>query len=233
MSNDVMILRELDKTMQTRAKRAGLRVVIPEGPASEEEFDRAIIVEPGTKVPWDLIGFGLHFLERWDAAVPMWRYGVNASDVGEKAERKRTQAIVRDLRVLLHSYELLFIRGNEPGRALLRTWESEREGGGDARLAFLRALYQVKPRLCVLPRSWLADVQQRAPTAAAAGRCRNRRATRGTTQRTERGAPRRERTTGVKMIRLEVAPGRYVRCNPDDAEKVKAQYESKLHRRRG
>ena len=229
MSDDVMILREADKTMQTRAKRAGLRVVIPEGLASEEKFDRAIIVEPGTQVPWDLIGHGLHFLQRWDAAVPMWRYGVNASDVGEKAERKRTGALVRDLRVLLHSYELLFVRGDGDGRALLRTWEAEKDGGSEPRLAFLRAVYQVKPRLCVLPRSWLADVQQRSTQAAAAGRGKKR----GTKQGTKQGTPRRVHTTGGKMIRLEVAPGRFVRCKPEDAEKVKEMYENKLHRRRG
>ena len=226
MSDDVMILREADKTLQTRAKRAGLRVVIAEGLASDVTFDRAVIVEPGTQVPWDLIGHGLHFLQRWDAAVPMWRYGVNASDVGKPAERKRTAAIVRDLRVLLHSYELLFVRGDGDGRALLRAWEAEKDGGGDVRLAFLRAVYQVKPRLCVLPRSWLADVQQRSTQAATA-------AAHTTKHGTKQGTPRRVHTPRGKMIRLEVAPGRFVRCNPEDAEKVKEQYESKLHRRRG
>ena len=63
--------------------------------------------------------------------MPLWRYGKTAQSVGTKAERKRTRAVIRDLRVLLHSVELLFVRANEPGRALMDAYRQELEGGGD------------------------------------------------------------------------------------------------------
>ena len=36
----------------------------------------------------------------------------------------------------------------------MEIWKEEMQYGEDKRLAFLRAYYRIKPRACVLPRSW-------------------------------------------------------------------------------
>jgi hypothetical protein len=117
-----------DKKIEAGAKAAGLAVVVlPVDEAIEGlPFEKTLLVEPGTAVPWDLLPAAWHFLDRWDAAVPLWRYGVLAADVGTKAERQATEAVVGDLRVLLHAVELLFVRRNEmQAQALLAAWDKE------------------------------------------------------------------------------------------------------------
>src|SRR5690554_724769 len=111
-----IVLRGEDEVIASRAKHAGLPVVVSD--SFELPFEKVLFVEPGTRVPFDLLPAAWHFLERWDAAVPLWKYGVLACDMGTEGERRQTRGIIRDLRVLLHSTELLFVRRSEQGTAL-------------------------------------------------------------------------------------------------------------------
>jgi hypothetical protein len=197
MSNGISLLGS-DKNLEKLAQGKGLNVVVD--PEMGMTWDKTLFVEPGTEVPWDLLPAAWHFLERWDAAVPLWRYSVNACDVGSKADRKRTQAVVRDLRVLLHAVELLFVRDSDDGKALLTAYCRERAEGGNKRLAFLRAMYEVKPRVCVLPRTWLSKIYERSKLDAK--------------------AKKNTRHTGRQLVTVEISPGRLVKCHPGDEEKV-------------
>ena len=206
MSSRGIVLSAPDKTIQARAKQAKLTVTVDaELPLA---YDKTLFTVPGTGVPWDLLPAAWHFLERWDAAVPLWRYSVNALDVGSKEERKRTEAVIRDLRVPLHSIELLFVRDNEDGRALMDAYREElgEFQNPENRLAFLRAFYRVKPRLCVLPRSWLAAIQQGYVPPP---------------------APR-----ASHLVQVEVGPGAFVRCKPENVEEVRRRF-AKMRRRHG
>ena len=199
-----IVLTGKDPGIEAQAKQHKVPVTVD--PEMALAYDKTLFVAPKTRIPWDLLPSAWHFLERWDAAVPLWRYGTNAGDVGSKAERARTQAVIRDLRVLLHSVELLFVRDNADGRALMAAYNEERADSEEPRLAFLRALYQVKPRLCVLPVTWLAAVAQAYIP------------------------PPKPRNSD--LIQVEVGPGRFVRCRPENAEKVKAQFASGRRGRR-
>jgi hypothetical protein len=202
----------------------------------ELPFEKTLFVE-GVRIPVDLLPAAWHFLERWDAAAPLWRYGATAEDIGTPAERERTQEIVRDLRVLLYSYELLFVRRNAAGQALMAAWEEEcsppspPEGGVDPstgsgcdkRLAFLRAFYRVKPRLCVLPRSWLAEVKGNRSRLDMRSQVRVRGSVRPTSP-----------NAGRPLVAVEVEPGRFVKVHKGDEERVLAQFEQmRGGRRRG
>lgn len=198
-------LRGKDEVIESRAKAAGLKVVV--GDALDVPFERTLIVEPGTRVPWDLLPAAWSFLLRWDAAVPLWRYGVLAQDVGTAAEREATRAVVRDLRVLVHATELLFVRQSEGGCALVEAWRAELAGGGDRQLAFLRAYYRVKPRLCVLPVTWLAEVR------AASSQAMRRRS----------GA--RSPNAANPLVKVELEPGRFVKCHAGDEARVREAFE--------
>lgn len=195
----ILLLGGDDPVIHSRAKAAGLALEVGERPALP--FEKTLIVQAGTRVPFGLLPAAWHFLERWDAAVPLWRYGVLAADVGTPAERQATQAIVRDLRVLLHATELLFVRASEAGMALVGTWGKEE---GDRRLAFLRAFYLVKPRLCVLPANWLLESGPEK-------------------QISRRGQSMSQ--TARPLVRLELEPGRMVKVYAGDEEKVIAQFQ--------
>jgi len=227
-----IVLSGPDKTIEARAK--GLKLAVTVDPDLPLAYKKTLFVQPGTGVPWDLLPAAWHFLERWDAAVPLWRYGKTAEDVGTKAERKRTRAVVRDLRVLLHSVELLFVRDNEAGRALVEAYREEAppqsppsdggEGRGvNLRLAFLRALYRVKPRVCVLPISWLAEVQARSKQDLRATIGQGRTMVKG-----GGGSLRRPRKRREPLVRVEVAPGRFVKCHKGDEEEVVRQFKERL-----
>lgn len=207
-----IVLTGPDAAIEGKAKSGKLEVVVdPERPLA---YDKTMFVEPGTRVPWDLLPAAWHFLERWDAAVPLWRYGVTAADVGMPEERKRTQADVRDLRVLLHAVELLFVRDNEDGRALMDAYRAElADADGnpcEKRLAFLRAMYRAKPRVCVLPRSWVAEVAERSA------------------QDSRTAMSLRKRKT--PLVAVEIGPGHYVQCHIGDEEKVRAMFAARRGR---
>lgn len=195
-----IVLRGMDELITGRARQAGLSVVV--SPTFELPFEKTLFVYPGTRVPWDLLPAAWHFLERWDAAVPLWRYGALAQDAGRPPERHATQAIVRDLRVMLHATQLLFVRRNEAGTALVAAWAEElaRFEAADDQLAFLRAMYRVKPRLCVLPVSWLAEVRQASEQAL------RRRA--------------RSLNSGKPLVQVELEPGRTVKVHAGDEERA-------------
>ncbi len=155
-------------------------------------------------------------MERWEAAAPLVD-GVLAEDIGKASERRLTAEVVRDLRVPVYACELLFVRDCEAGRALVEAWSVEasfdsglrpsaqdaapRNDRGAVRLAFLRALYRVKPRFLALPRSWLR--------AAPVG-----------TQPTVR----RMAQAPTALVHVEIAPGRYVCCLPGEEEKYRERF---------
>lgn len=188
-----------DKVTSGRAAGFKLQVETATALPLELPFEKTLIVEAGLRVPFDYLPAAWEFLERWDAAVPLWRYTVTAAQVGTESDRAATQAVIRDLRVLLHATEFLFVRRNEAGTALWAAWLEELEAGGDRRLAFLRAVYRVKPRLCVLPTSWLVPGALPAPIAP----------------------PKEKRGP---LVSVEVAPGRFVKVHKGDEERVRAQF---------
>jgi len=119
---------------------------------------------------------------------------------------------VLDMRVLLYSHELLFLRKNAAGEKLREAFLEECQDAQDKRLAFLRAYYRVKPKLCVLPRSWLAEVDQRSKQDA-------------------RSAKAMSRVRG-DLIQVEIKPGVFVRCREGDEERVREKFEKRKGRRK-
>jgi hypothetical protein len=202
-----LVLRAPDGTVNMRAKKAGLTLTVTD--RWDLPYGRTLFAAPGTIIPWDLIPAGMHFLERWDVAAPLWRYGVLAKDQGGPHDRERTEAVIRDLRVLLYAHELLFVRDSPDGRRFLETWRAEcgdgNGAGADERLAFLRALYLVKPLFCALPRSWLADLQKRSEQDA-------------------RTARSRAMSHQQVMVRVQIGPNVFVSCPEGQEEKTKERF---------
>lgn len=211
--NAGVVVRQDDKVAAGYAKKFGVGISIAQDWAIP--FERTLFIAPGTGVPWDLVRAGFDFLGQWDAAAPLWRYGASAGTIGTPADQKRTQEITHDLRLLVYAHELLFVRASEAGQALVSTWLAEYAEGGEARLAFLRALYIVKPRFCALPRSWLADLAQR--------------------ERSDEKAMLHDRQKhfAEPLIRVEIAKGRFVQCHARDKEKVLERYQRMARGRHG
>lgn len=212
-----IVIRREDKTAAVRARQLGYKLVVD--PDTWEIDGPTLFASAG--IPWELVSYGFHFVERWDAAAPLWRYGVLAADVAGGEERARTERIVRDLRLLLYAPELLFVADNPAGHDLVATWRTECEAdgctGSDGRLAFLRALYLVKPMLCVLPRSWLLDPPVALPAPRVIGDPAQ-------AARTPKARAPRPAKIKNQMVQVEIAPGRYVCCQPEEVEMYRERY---------
>jgi len=223
--NGILLLGR-DDVIESRAKR--FKTAIQRGSTPDLVFDKTLITVPKTRIPWELLPAAWKLLDRWDAATPLWRYDATAENVGTVGEREETRIIIRDIRVLLHSYELLFVRKNETGQALIDAWIRECSSGGDKRLAFLRAVYHVKPRLCVLPTSWLTLETY----VTARGRVQSGPA-RSVTAQTSRGARSMPVNARKPLVTVELSPGRLVKCHKGDEEKVRKQFETQMEARHG
>jgi hypothetical protein len=198
-----------DKLNRAMARRCGFEVV--DGDWERLPAGNCLIVGSGVRVPWGLVPAGFGFMGPWDVAAPMFSYGKLAQDEGTPAERSRTEAIILDLRQLLYDTNLVFVSGSAAARDFVAIWRKESEGANE-RLAFLRALHLVKPRFCALPRSWIAERDTMAGEVKSSA-ISGRRAT----------GP----SSAPELVRVEVAPGRFIRCYPGNEDKVRAEYELK------
>lgn len=200
-----IVLRDASASVPRSAKIAGFQMIRQDSDALP--WERTLFIRGEVNVPGELLAIGFDFLDKWECAAPMWRYDVIASDVARGEDARRTVELIHDLRVPLYAYELLFMRDCERGQALLKIWDEECMAftGTDPRLAFVRALYRVKPLFLALPNSWLGGTGAGRRTSANVARI----------------------TTLVPLVRVEIAPGRFVRCRQGDEEKVRREFEER------
>ncbi|MDZ4768366.1 MAG: hypothetical protein SGJ24_04495 [Chloroflexota bacterium] len=130
-----------------------VELLIDEGDA-DQGVDRVIWWDGSTPLTASMIRDGMAALDTWSAAVPLCDYKILACDVGTVEERKVTAGEIGDLRVPIYETGLMFLRRNSESEALIRQWATSMSLGGDARLAWLRAMWHVKPLLLPLPASW-------------------------------------------------------------------------------
>ncbi len=197
-----LVLHASDATIEREARRHGYAVMVSAEPVLA--YDHTLLVEPGATVPWTTLGAGLRLLGSWEVAVPLavtvdGQNVVLADSLGSTEERARTARVTRDLRVPVYASELVFVRRGEAGAALVDAWRTEMAQGGDRRLAFLRAVHAVKPRLCTLPAMWAG----RMPAVM---------------------AMHAEQVPGDRLVRISLGPGRAVWARASQAEQVREQY---------
>jgi hypothetical protein len=84
----------------------------------------------------------------------MWDYNELAATVGTDEDRAKVKAVIRDLRVPLYDTRLIFARKTETTIRLFKEYNTELSNGMDDKLAFLLALYRVKPFLLPVPLTW-------------------------------------------------------------------------------
>lgn len=116
-------------------------------------YPKNMLWDGKTKMPPHLLAVGFNLLETWEAAIPLLSYEQLAANIGNDADRAATLASVRDLRVLLYEPGIMFLRDCDACHHLLDRWKAERSGG-NAYLAFLRALYATPLLVCALPTTW-------------------------------------------------------------------------------
>lgn len=196
-----LVLRERNEAKEQFAKRIGMNVAIRGD--WQIEADKTLFAAPDAHIPFDLVPAAIDFLDKWDIAVPLWKYNRLAADELPVKERKQTAKAIGDLRVLLYAHELLFVRNSPDGRKFLAAFETELHGSDNERLAFLRALHATKPVVCYLPITWLADILRDSQQALM-----NR-------------APMPRRGD---LVHVQIRPGQYVKCEKGKEKEALAAY---------
>ena len=140
------------KAARKRLPTSHLQVVAGD---KELPFESTLLWSPPAPLRRELLPVGFLRLEKgWQLAVPLLSYEKLASTLGSPEDRTRTSKVVPDLRVLVYDTRLMFVKRCTDTERLMKIWSTE---PGDERLAFLRALFAVKPIICALPQKWVGD----------------------------------------------------------------------------
>lgn len=118
-------------------------------------FQRTLFIGSDKLARPMLLPVGFNLLTKWQMVCPLHGYTSLAGHFGSEAERKKTEAIIRDLRVVVYEPHLLYVRRNKTTEEFMRMYLAELDGGKDRHLSFMRVLYQIKPQICATPASWL------------------------------------------------------------------------------
>lgn len=96
-------------------------------------------------------------LRNWDILVPVRSYEKLVAQIGTVDEKKRLKKIIRDLHVPFFSTTIMYVKRNDRTQKLITEWKKEMPKWSDERLAFLVAVYKVKPFILPLPTMWIEN----------------------------------------------------------------------------
>jgi hypothetical protein len=117
-------------------------------------WSKTLIWNGGCNLRFELIPIAFELLETWDVLYPYDNYNTLAANIGTEEDRDRTKKIIHDLRVPVPDTRLIYVKRNKRTDDLMSAWMEERIDTAEDRLAFLRALYRVKPFQLPLPTTW-------------------------------------------------------------------------------
>lgn len=92
----------------------------------------------------------------WEVAAMLRQNDLLASQIGDKADHRRTLARVGDLRLPVYETGAVWVRQTTDTTAMVAEWDRQSRDSECVEHAFLRALYTPPPvLLCSLPAGWL------------------------------------------------------------------------------
>lgn len=155
-TSGVVVRGNLDQSWHERLSQVtGLHLAFADADwVPELPFTETLIWHTTLPLRLDLLLTGFMLLKTWQVVVPLFDYTTLAADIGTPEEREATQAIIRDLRVPLRETRLVYARRCDTTNELMSVWGATMETCPNEQLAFMQALYTVKPIVCDVPASW-------------------------------------------------------------------------------
>ncbi len=189
-------------------------------------FERTLYVDADTmfkRSPQD--GFAL--LERWDVALAETETRSLTEGIAGARECNETAAWIGTRHILYHNSGMIFWKRNERTSRLFDLWSEEwkRFRGWDEQVALLRALIRSECMFLTLPHTW--NCYHSADSHLlhhwfGGGQARIEAKVRGSLSK-----PKDVR----RLVKVEISPGRFVKCHAGDEDKVKRYYRKLLERR--
>lgn len=147
-----VMLRQPNPDAVEAVGRAGWRIV-----SEPFECEHTLLWLPSAALDLEMFPPLVAWLSRWEVAVPLRTYTVLAENLGSEEERQASLPVLGgDLRQPVYDSRVLMIRRCARTRRLIKVWTQQETVEGENRdLAFLRAVWRVKPLLLALPRGWV------------------------------------------------------------------------------
>lgn len=150
MTTGVMLRQDSEQAREAVRSAPGWELV-----DNPFECDRTLLWMPTAEINLAEFGPVLKWLERFEVAAPLRPYDILAKDIGSEEERTASLPLLLDLRQPVYDSRVVLIHNCPRARNLIRTWaKQEMREGEDADLAFLRAVWRVKPLILALPKTW-------------------------------------------------------------------------------
>jgi len=155
----VIVIGKLERTKPLKRRFPLLRVKSRHKP--ELLFERNLLwwTEKISLMPEQaLVGFSRIEATRpeyapWQIAAML--FGSEATHFGSKDERRKTRAVIGDLRIPIYNVHAMWFRKTGATQCVISAWWEEVEDGADVYHAFLRAFYENPVPMCTLPVGWV------------------------------------------------------------------------------
>lgn len=93
--------------------------------------------------------------DAWEVAAMLLSDRALAVHHGSDKEKRKTKAVIGDLRIPVYDTRAVWMRKTETTQMLVAAWAAEIEAGANEAHAFLRALYSHPVLVCTLPAGWV------------------------------------------------------------------------------
>lgn len=107
------------------------------------------------KLRVELLPIGFKWLKSFQVILPLFDYELLAIHCGNSDDQLKAKEIIKELRVPVYDTNLIFIRRCDETKELISRWQQYKQEFTDEKLAFLCALYEIKPLHLALPNTWL------------------------------------------------------------------------------
>lgn len=145
-----VLLRQDLPAARAAVRRVGWKLV-----TDPFECGRTLLWMPSADIRLEAFAPVIAWLDKWEVAVPLRPYSILAQHIGTEEERTASQPLLLDLRQPVYDSRVVLIRTCVRARDLIQAWaRKEMQAVGDSDLAFLRAVWRVKPLLLAMPTTW-------------------------------------------------------------------------------
>ena len=117
-------------------------------------FSETLIYHPSAQIRPELLHVGFKWLEKFQVIVPLWDYEQLACHIGRESDKGNLKEIIKELRVPVYDTRMIWIRRCDETKDLIDSWQKHKLTIEDDKLAFLAAVYEIKPVLLALPITW-------------------------------------------------------------------------------
>ncbi len=120
-----------------------------------EDVAKVLMLDGALKIDMEFAKHIFRWLDVWEVAAPFYDYNKMLVDIADEHDKAKIIKVVFDLRIPLYRNDIVFIRTNENTKKLLNVYEKQKAEYHNHMVAFMHAIWVVKPYIIYLPKEIL------------------------------------------------------------------------------